>query len=97
MESPPAPDNDQVLRAFSQLLVIMDELREKCPWDQQQTMESLRHLTIEETFELSEAILEGDMEEIKKEFDLLSDNAKAGIALPFVSSFRYSLATATRF
>ncbi len=50
----------------------MNELREKCPWDQKQTMESLRHLTIEETFELSEAILEGDMEDVKKELgDLL--------------------------
>jgi len=45
----------------------MDELREKCPWDRKQTIESLRHLTIEETFELSDAILDGDMEEIKKE------------------------------
>ena len=72
MESHPSPDNGKVLRAFSQLLGIMEELRKKCPWDQQQTMESLRHLTIEETFELSEAILEGDMENIKKELgDLL--------------------------
>lgn len=45
----------------------MDELRAKCPWDKKQTIESLRHLTIEETFELSDAILDGDMEEIKKE------------------------------
>lgn len=45
----------------------MDELREKCPWDRKQTMETLRHLTIEETFELSDAILDGDLTEIKKE------------------------------
>jgi tetrapyrrole methylase family protein/MazG family protein len=65
-------NNTKTRKAFSQLLVIMSELREKCPWDQKQTMESLRHLTIEETFELSEAILEGDMEDVKKELgDLL--------------------------
>ena len=45
----------------------MDELREKCPWDKKQTLESLRHLTIEETYELGDAILENDLEEIKKE------------------------------
>lgn len=55
------------LESFDKLLTIMDELREKCPWDKKQTIESLRHLTIEETFELSDAILDGDMEEIKKE------------------------------
>jgi XTP/dITP diphosphohydrolase len=49
------------------LLDIMDELREKCPWDKKQTLESLRHLTIEETYELADAILENDLEEIKKE------------------------------
>lgn len=55
------------LAAFDRLLTIMDELRAKCPWDKRQTTESLRHLTIEETFELSDAILEGNPEEIKKE------------------------------
>ncbi len=55
------------LKAFGHLLDIMDELREKCPWDKKQTMESIRHLTIEETYELSDAVLEGDMQEIKKE------------------------------
>jgi len=55
------------LAAFDRLLTIMDELRAKCPWDKKQTTESLRHLTIEETFELSDAILEGDPDEIKKE------------------------------
>ena len=54
------------LKAFDRLLTIMDELREKCPWDRKQTMESLRHLTIEETYELGDAILENDLEEVKK-------------------------------
>src|SRR5687768_12578615 len=55
------------LQAFGRLLGIMDELREKCPWDKKQTIESIRHLTIEETYELSDAILSSDMNEIKKE------------------------------
>lgn len=55
------------LAAFERLLTIMDELREQCPWDKKQTMESLRHLSIEEVYELSEAILSGDMQEVKKE------------------------------
>ena len=55
------------LKAFDRLLTIMDELREQCPWDRKQTMESLRHLTIEETYELGDAILDKDMDEIKKE------------------------------
>ncbi len=54
-------------KAFGRLTDIMDELREKCPWDQKQTIESLRHLTIEETYELADAILENDMAEIRKE------------------------------
>src|SRR3546814_10776368 len=58
---------DERLKAFERLLNIMDELREKCPWDRKQTMESLRHLTLEEVYELSDAILEGDMTEISKE------------------------------
>lgn len=57
----------QQLKAFNRLLNIMEDLREKCPWDQKQTMESLRHLTIEETYELSDAILKGDKLEVKKE------------------------------
>lgn len=57
----------QQLMAFDRLLTIMDELREQCPWDRKQTIESLRHLTIEETYELSDAILENDLPEIKKE------------------------------
>ncbi len=58
---------DERLVAFERLLNIMDDLRAKCPWDQKQTMESLRHLTIEETYELSDAILKNDKNEIKKE------------------------------
>ena len=57
----------QQLEAFNRLLDIMDELREKCPWDKKQTLESLRHLTIEETYELADAILDNDLQEIKKE------------------------------
>ncbi|MDX5321681.1 MAG: nucleoside triphosphate pyrophosphohydrolase [Bacteroidota bacterium] len=59
--------NDARLIAFERLLNIMDELREQCPWDKKQTMESLRHLSIEEVYELSEAILKNDREEIRKE------------------------------
>ncbi|PRX49615.1 nucleoside triphosphate pyrophosphohydrolase [Salegentibacter salegens] len=60
------------LKAFDRLLTIMDELREQCPWDRKQTMESLRHLTIEETYELGDAILDNDLEEVRKELgDLL--------------------------
>ncbi|WP_282073587.1 nucleoside triphosphate pyrophosphohydrolase [Polaribacter atrinae] len=55
------------LAAFNRLLDIMDDLREKCPWDKKQTLESLRHLTIEETYELADAILDNDLQEIKKE------------------------------
>jgi len=58
---------DKRLEAFGRLLNIMDDLREKCPWDRKQTNETLRHLTIEETYELSDAILENDSDEIKKE------------------------------
>lgn len=53
--------------AFDRLLHIMNDLRAQCPWDKKQTLETLRHLTIEETYELSDAILEGDMQEVKKE------------------------------
>jgi len=60
------------LKAIDRLLTIMNELREKCPWDKKQTFESLRHLTIEETYELGDAILDNDLQEIKKELgDLL--------------------------
>ncbi|WP_103865263.1 nucleoside triphosphate pyrophosphohydrolase [Aquimarina sp. I32.4] len=60
------------LKAIDRLLTIMEELREQCPWDKKQTFQSLRHLTIEETYELGDAILDNDLNEIKKELgDLL--------------------------
>ena len=60
------------LDAFDRLLTLMDELREQCPWDKKQTMQSLRHLTIEETYELGDAILENNLDEVKIELgDLL--------------------------
>ena len=61
------PQRAQKLEAFDRLLTIMDELRLNCPWDMKQTWETLRHLTIEETYELSDAILQGDADEIRKE------------------------------
>ncbi len=65
-------DKQEKLEAFGRLLDIMDELREKCPWDREQSIESLRNLTIEETYELADAIIENDMEDIRKELgDLL--------------------------
>ena len=65
-------NNDKYCLAFTRLLQVMDDLREKCPWDKKQTMQSLRHLTIEETYELSDAVLDNDLPEIKKELgDLL--------------------------
>jgi XTP/dITP diphosphohydrolase len=64
-------DNDP-MQAFARLLEIMGDLRTQCPWDKKQTIESLRYLTIEETYELSDAILEGDLDGIRKELgDLL--------------------------
>ncbi|MFK8103380.1 MAG: nucleoside triphosphate pyrophosphohydrolase [Saprospiraceae bacterium] len=63
---------ERKLKAFERLLVIMDELREQCPWDRKQTFESLRTLTVEETYELGDAILDADVEGIKEEVgDLL--------------------------
>ena len=63
---------DKRLEAFQRLLNIMDDLRTQCPWDKKQTMQSLRHLTIEETYELGDAILDNDLQEVKKELgDLL--------------------------
>jgi len=61
------PTMEKKLAAFGRLLKIMDDLRSGCPWDKKQTLETLRYLTIEETYELSDAILENDMQEIKKE------------------------------
>ncbi|MFD2917599.1 nucleoside triphosphate pyrophosphohydrolase [Psychroserpens luteus] len=60
-------DKTQQLKAFERLLIIMDELREQCPWDKKQTLETLRHLTIEEVYELGDAILDNDLEEVKNE------------------------------
>lgn len=79
MEKKPlsAPDlnREAKLKAFDRLLTVMDELRENCPWDKKQTLETLRHLTIEETYELSDAILEGNLKEVKKELgDLMLHN-----------------------
>lgn len=66
------PRRYKKLEAFDRLLTIMDELREQCPWDKKQTMDSLRYLTIEETYELSDGIVEGNLQEVKKELgDLL--------------------------
>jgi len=67
IKTSPDPKREEKLKAFDRLLTIMDELRENCPWDKKQTLETLRHLTIEETYELSDAILENDLDEIKKE------------------------------
>ncbi|MFM7234680.1 MAG: MazG nucleotide pyrophosphohydrolase domain-containing protein, partial [Flavobacteriales bacterium] len=53
--------------AFERLLIIMDELRAQCPWDKKQTLESLRHLTIEEVYELGDAIIKGELQELKME------------------------------
>ena len=65
-------DRKRQLEAIDRLLTIMDDLREQCPWDRKQTFESLRHLTIEETYELSESLLKGSPEDIKSELgDLL--------------------------
>ncbi len=65
-------DTQNTLQAFEKLLSMIDKQREKCPWSREQTMESMRDLVIEETFELSEAVLEGETEDIKKELgDLL--------------------------
>jgi NTP pyrophosphatase (non-canonical NTP hydrolase) len=58
---------ERKVAAFKELLDIMDELRDKCPWDREQTLESLRKLTIEETYELADAILQNDLNGIKKE------------------------------
>jgi XTP/dITP diphosphohydrolase len=63
---------EEKLKAFERLLEIMDELREKCPWDREQTLDSLRNLTIEETYELADAIMDQNLDEIRKELgDLL--------------------------
>jgi XTP/dITP diphosphohydrolase len=65
--SAPDPNRAAKLEAFDRLLTVMNELRENCPWDKKQTLETLRHLTIEETYELSDSILDGNLNEVKKE------------------------------
>jgi XTP/dITP diphosphohydrolase len=73
--STPDLNREAKLKAFDRLLTVMDELRENCPWDKKQTLESLRHLTIEETYELSDSILDGNLNEVKKELgDLMLHN-----------------------
>lgn len=67
MEHSTVKNLDKKLTAFARLLAIMEDLRKRCPWDRKQTMETLRILTIEETYELSDAILQDDMEEVKEE------------------------------
>ena len=62
---------EEKLKAFERLLEIMDELREKCPWDREQTLDSLRNLTIEETYELADAIMDQDLNEIHLKKELL--------------------------
>ncbi len=65
-------NKEEKLKAFERILTIMDELRAQCPWDKKQTVETLRHLTIEETYELSDAIVQNDWKGIKEEVgDLL--------------------------
>ncbi|MCS7035818.1 MAG: nucleoside triphosphate pyrophosphohydrolase [Saprospiraceae bacterium] len=63
----PNASYEEKLQAFGRLLQIMDELREKCPWDRKQTLQSLRHLTIEETYELADAILSNDLNGVREE------------------------------
>lgn len=71
----PDPNRKAKLEAFDRLLTVMDELRENCPWDKKQTWQSLRHLTIEETYELGDAILDDNVNEVKKELgDLMLHN-----------------------
>ena len=73
--SAPDTNREAKLKAFDRLLTVMNELRENCPWDKKQTWESLRHLTVEETYELSDAILDNDVTEVKKELgDLMLHN-----------------------
>ena len=88
-------NRDIQLKAFSRLLDIMDDLREKCPWDKKQTFESLRHLTIEEVYELGDSILDKDMSEIKKELsqklDWRQDFQASGIHFQNKKSDYYKL------
>jgi XTP/dITP diphosphohydrolase len=65
--APADPNREEKLTAFNRLLTVMDELRINCPWDKKQTIESLRHLTVEEVYELSDAIMKGSITDLKKE------------------------------
>lgn len=67
IQPPIDPNRQEKLEAFDKLLTVMDELRLNCPWDKKQTLESLRHLSIEEVYELSDAIMDNDLSEIKNE------------------------------
>ena len=67
MENTASPRRAEQLAAFNRLLDVLDRLRAECPWDRKQTMQSLRHLTIEETYELSDAILRDDLADVQKE------------------------------
>ena len=61
------PERSKKLEAFDRLLTIMDELRDQCPWDRKQTLDSLRYLTLEEVYELSDSIISKDYDELEKE------------------------------
>src|SRR5690554_5357607 len=67
MPHTPPPTQDTPTTAFNRLLTVLNTLRTECPWDKKQTMQTLRHLTIEEMYELADAILENDLDEVKKE------------------------------
>lgn len=85
---------DERLKAFERLLTIMDELRAQCPWDQQQTFETLRNLTIEETYELADAITKNDLQEIKGKSAIFSctwfSTASSGPKLAPLTSAMFS-------
>ena len=74
-------------KAFVRLVEVMDRLREECPWDQKQTINSLRYLTIEEVYELSDAILDEDFQEIKKELGDLLLHAATCLYILFLKRF----------
>ncbi|WP_353186342.1 MazG nucleotide pyrophosphohydrolase domain-containing protein, partial [Parapedobacter lycopersici] len=67
MSHTPPPAQQTPATAFERLLLVLNTLRAECPWDRKQTMETLRHLTIEEMYELGDAILDNDLDEVKKE------------------------------
>ena len=83
---------EEQLKAFDRLLTIMDELREECPWDRKQTMESLRPLTIEETYELGDAILDKDIEEVRKD-QVIRDEHYKKVSLEVSRDIRFPKAS----